>query len=315
MVGPKFEQKSSRILKFIIYNGPTHKKTIEERITPPIDKPTIYKAIRHLESAKLVVVRRREKGGMVKYYQATPRGVRGMLYDKYGKISADGKWEKGKWIPEEEVLKILEANAYDQALTPGKEWIETVRSLEPYIRDMHEGLYTPNLFLLGSALLYLRDPNDDFWGDLRDFGYRDKEPNIEIQTIYEFINGCLKGTARFKPKFAKQEFTVVYPLRTDKALVNLRDVLKTLEKHPRYRAMMLKILDLRLKRAIRAREISEITETVIKTVLADNDWMEPADNTLELAYAQKREIYRDESLLKYRKYGFPLFRQLHDNRS
>jgi len=69
------EYKMERILLFIASTAPSTKKTIERKMKPAVDKPTIYKAIKRLVEGKRLAVVRKEKSGMVKYYDLTRLGV------------------------------------------------------------------------------------------------------------------------------------------------------------------------------------------------------------------------------------------------
>ena len=195
VVRPKFHEKTKRILSFIVYNGPTNKKTIENQIRPTIDKPTIYKAVDELQSNGSIVVHHREMGGMVKYYQATPKGARMILYERYTTRKPNGELIFN-WIPDQDVLSILSKNP---ELTPGNEWIETVRSLEPYIRTLFYGRWgVPATFRHGSAILYMRK-EDDPSSDLQSDPYM----TIEKHALGVLMLSCFQGWATLKMTGAK----------------------------------------------------------------------------------------------------------------
>ena len=110
--------KLDRISHFIAMNGPSNKKTLENRLK--IDKPTVYKAVDQLLEAKRLKVSRREMAGMVKYYDLTRLGLMHVVLFEFEEAGEDAEKISGN-------VKTL--------FTRYPDWLPDVASIWPAIEE------------------------------------------------------------------------------------------------------------------------------------------------------------------------------------
>ncbi len=186
---------------------------LEKKMKERIDKPTIYKAVNYLTEEGWITVHHKERSGMVKYYQPTPSGLTELLTGGSGWL---GLYPKGT-LPERPILAILSKNP---ELTPGDEWIQTVRSLSPHFEAASKKPFNPPWFDRGLPRLY----------------YKWRDGDVVRLTLQALITDKLLSAGS-----------------TEQAVDGLRALFKTLMEHPRYMEEALSLLKKYLQQELEAR--------------------------------------------------------------